>query len=958
MVHGILKRLLPLLAVGVLLSPVVVEAQSVIAGVVKDPTGAVMPGVTVEASSPVLIEQVRSVVTDAEGQYRVVGLRPGLYTVTFTLPGFATVARQGITLESNFTASVNAEMRVGALEETLTVTGASPVVDVQSNQQRQVLNRTLLESLPTGDRSFSTNTVPAISRGIDVGGSGQMAHNTMSAYGLVGQQEILIDGMSVLSGRGSPGFYFNVDSVEESVYQVGGGSAEATTGGVTVNMIPRQGGNQFSGNAIAIFSNTSLQSRNYDDNLKSLGLRKPEQLDEQWDYNASLGGPIVRDKLWFFGSYRNWGVNNYVADSLNADGTQVVEDNMIFAVTARLTYQITPRNKFTALYDRMHKSLSNDGIGAGIEPAATRVRNNPLPVAIQAKWTSTVSNKLLIEAGFSENNFQQWLKYQPDVDRATCLTAFAQCAPGTSYGDIAKVDLITGRQWNAVSGSATQGGGEEKLKIPAYRIVGSASYVTGAHAFKAGIQYTWGYQSRRVVRMNGDIAQLYRNGVPDSVRAHNTPIWSENLDSGSRTNLDYDIGLYVQDSWRMGNLTLNPGLRIDLLANSFPEQRVEAGRFTGERNFPAVKDVINWKDVSPRVGAAYDLFGNGLTAIKGSVGKYPQLEQSSTALRYNPLVFSTDVRTWRDLNGDDIAQEVELGPSTNRTFGQRRDVNPDDDLRRPYTWLYNVGVQRQLWSNTSVSVAYNRRTFRRLFITDNLATVQGDYTLINVPDPRGNGKTVPIYNLNPAKLGLIQELDTNSDSNQQTYNGVDFSFALRGPGGASVTAGTSTGRLVTNNCQVDDPNGALVTGFVANSLRFCDQTQLDIPFLTTFKVVGNYPAPYGIRLAVVFQSLPGNARPINYSVGRAIVPTLTQASVNVQLDPTGESYFDRINQFDVSVGREFVFGNTRLTPKLNLYNLLNVNPILNEITTFGSSLGRPTSVLPARVIHINMIVKF
>jgi hypothetical protein len=958
MVHGVLKRLLPLFAVGVLLSPAVVEAQSVIAGVVKDPSGAVMPGVTVEASSPALIERVRAVVTDAEGQYRVVDLRPGVYNVTFTLPGFATVSREGINLESNFTATVNAEMRVGALEETLTVTGDAPVVDVQSNQQRQVLNRTLLESLPTGDRSFSTNTVPAISRGIDVGGSAQMSHNTMSAYGLVGQQEILIDGMSLLSGRGSPGFYFNIDSAEESVYQVGGGSAEATTGGVTVNMIPRQGGNRFSGNAIAIFSNTDMQGSNYDDNLARLGLRQPEHLAKQWDYNASLGGPILRDKLWFFSSYRNWGVNNFVADSFEADGTQVKEDNMIFAVTNRLTYQISPSNKFTALYDRMHKSLSNDGIGANIEPAATRVRTNPLPVAIQGKWTSTVSNKLLIEAGFSENNFQQWLRYQPNVDRATCLTAFAQCAGGTDYGDIAKVDLISGRQWSAVSGSVTQGGGEEKLIIPAYRIVSSVSYVTGAHALKAGMQYTWGYQSRRVVRMNGDIVQLYRDGVPDSVRAHNTPIWSDELNSGTRTNLDYDVGLYVQDSWRMGNFTLNPGLRLDLLANSFPEQRVPAGRFTAARNFPEVKDVINWKDISPRVGAAYDLFGNGLTAIKGSVGKYVQLEQSSTALRYNPLVFSTDVRTWRDTNGDDIAQEVELGPSTNTAFGVRRNVNPDEDLRRPYTWLYNIGAQRQLWSGTSMSVAYNRRTFRRLFITDNLATVEGDYTLINVPDPRGNGQMIPVYNLNRVKLGLIDELDTNSDSNQQTYNGFDVSFSSRFAGGTTITAGSSTGRLVTNNCQVDDPNGALVTGFVVNSLRFCDQTQLDIPYLTTFKVVGNYPAPFGIRVAGVFQSLPGNERPLNYSVGRAIVPTLTQASVNVRLDTPGERYFDRVNQFDVSIGREFVLGKARLTPKLNLYNLFNVNPILNEVTTFGSSLGRPTSVLPARVVHFNMLVKF
>jgi hypothetical protein len=956
--QGVFVRQLVLFVAGILLSATLAQAQSAIAGVVRDTTGAVMPGVTVEASSPALIERVRSVVTDGEGQYKVIDLRPGVYSLSFTLPGFSTVKRDAIELESNFTATVNAELRLGTLEETVTVSGASPVVDVQTTQQRQVLNRTLLESLPTGDRSYGTNTVPAITRGADVGGSNQMAHNTMGAYGLIDQQEILIDGMSLLSGRGSPGFYFNVDAAEESVYQVGGGSAEATTGGVTVNMIPRQGGNRFSGNAIAIFSNTGLQGTNFDADLASRGLRQPEKLASQWDYNASLGGPLLQNKLWFFSSYRNWGVNNFVADSFNPDGSQVKEDNMIFAVTNRLTYQVTPKNKFTALYDRMHKSLSNDGIGAGIAPESTRVRTNPLPIAVQGKWTSTVSNKMLVEAGFSENNFQQWLRYQPNVDRATCTSAFNLCAPGTDYGDVAKQDLITGRQWNAVAGTATQGGGEEKLIIPAYRIVSSISYVTGSHAFKTGIQYTWGYQSRRVVRMNGDLVQLYRDGVPDSVRTHNSPIWSDELDSGTRTNLDYDIGLYVQDSWRIKNLTLNPGLRFDLLANSFPEQQVPAGRFVGVRDFAEVKDVINWKDISPRVGGAYDVFGDGTTAIKGSVGKYVQLEQSSTALRYNPLVFSADTRTWRDLNGDDIAQENEMGPSTNTAFGIRRNVNPDPDLARPYNVLYNLGVQRQLWAGASATVTYNRRSFKRQFITDNLATTADDYTLITIPDPRTNGQTIPVYNLNRTKLGLIDELDTNNDSNKKIYNGVDVSFMSRFGSGGTVTAGTSTGRIISNNCQVDDPNGQFVTPLIVNSLRFCDQSQYDVPFLTTFKVVGNYPMPYGIRLAGVYQSIPGAERPLIYAVGRTQIPTLTQATVNVRLDQPGERYYARVNQLDLSIGREFAFGRTHLTPKLNLYNILNVNPVLTDVITFGSSLGRPLTVLPPRIVHFNILVKF
>jgi hypothetical protein len=198
------------------------QAQSAIAGIVRDTSGAVLPGVTAEATSPALIEKVRTVVSDEQGQYRIADVRPGTYVVTFTLPGFTTVRREGIVLEANFTANVSVELRVGAIEETVTVSGAAPVVDVQTTQKRAVLNRELLESLPTGDRSFSTNTVPAILRAADVGGASQMSHNGMTAYGLTANSDILVDGMSIVSGRGSPGFYLNVDAAEESVYQIGG----------------------------------------------------------------------------------------------------------------------------------------------------------------------------------------------------------------------------------------------------------------------------------------------------------------------------------------------------------------------------------------------------------------------------------------------------------------------------------------------------------------------------------------------------------------------------------------------------------------------------------------------------------------------------------------------------------------------------------------------------------------
>src|SRR4051812_21813755 len=287
-------------------------AQSAIAGVVKDATGAVLPGVTVEATSPVLIEKSKASVTNEAGQYRVVDLRPGVYTVTFTLTGFSTVVREGVVLESNFTAPINIEMRIGAVSENVTVTGESPVVDVQTSTRREVVSQQLLEAIPTG-RSFvlMANTVPSVSTGgFDVGGSAAMwVGGSLLTHGsITNDSRTLIDGMVVdamFGGGQCSCVYDNEGQTQEMAVQVTGGSAENQLSGVLVNRVPRTGGNKFSGDGIFLFANDKLQGQNIDDALRARGLSSGAQLSRDYDYTYSAGGPIVKDRLWFFASGRN-----------------------------------------------------------------------------------------------------------------------------------------------------------------------------------------------------------------------------------------------------------------------------------------------------------------------------------------------------------------------------------------------------------------------------------------------------------------------------------------------------------------------------------------------------------------------------------------------------------------------------------------------------------------------------
>ena len=528
-----------------------------------------------------------------------------------------------------------------------------------------------------------------------------------------------------------------------------------------------------------------------------------------------------------------------------------------------------------------------------------------------------------------------------------CHTAFVNCAPGTSYGDIPDVDTLLSTTTKAAPSSNGSGTGPAQQPLQSHVVMASLSYVTGAHSFKAGVQQRWGWANDLREYANADLNQRYRNGVPFEVQTFNTPF--ENI-----ADVNADLGVFAQDTWTTRRLTLNPGLRYDYFNSSIRAQIAPAGRFVPARSFAGIDNVPNWKDVSVRMGAAFDLFGDGRTAIKGNVGRYIQSEGPGFAATYNPLVFGLDTRTWTDTNRDDIAQESELGPTSNTTFGVRRNQNADPNITRPYQRVYDIGVQRELRPGMALTVSYNKRTYHEIIWTDNLAIAPSDYILYTVPDPRADhaGQTLPVYSVGRAGdgvFGSVNELDTNSPNNTRVYNGIDASLNVRLPKGGSLYGGTSTGRVVTQTCDVED----------ANSLRFCDQTQSDVPYQTLFKVSGTYPLWYGIRVSVSYQSTPGSERTITYQVTRAQVPLMTQSSQNIRLNEPGSSYNDRVSQLDVNLTKNIrINNNIDVRPELGMFNLLNSNPVLSQVNTFGPTLDRVNTILAPRLFRFGVTVRF
>jgi hypothetical protein len=1014
---GSLRKALWMALTALCLLPAAAHAQSTFTGVVKDTSGAVLPGVTVEAASDALIEKTRSVVTDADGAYRIVDLRPGTYALTFTLEGFSTYKREGIQLESNFTMTINADMKVGALEETLTVTGAAPTVDVQSTTKSQVLNRETLDAIPTGR---TIQGMGQLITGIslnqpDVGGSKAMQQTYMSGHGAgASQTTVQVDGLIVngIDVDGAVQSYFNSSMSQEMVYTTSGAGADVAGGGVRLNMIPRDGGNVLSGSLFTGYQNESFQSNNVNQSLIDRGLTTSDGIGKLTNTEGSLGGPIKKDKVWFFGSARIFLLDTLPANTFNTiPGTGTpnaapqfdlsskgVDPQSIKSFQGRLTWQMSPKNKLSVYNDRL---LKNRGAAmtAGYDPAtASIVWNSPIYTTGEVKFSSTATSKIYVEGGFSTNYERYNTIYQPGLAKA----------PFTSdwYSVINKNDNGRGTQWGA--GATNQG-----MYPDRFAAAGSVSYVTGTHNIKVGIQDSWG-RYRQYRSANGDLRANFVSGVASTVTILNTPLNFED-------DLKADLGIFGQDSWTMKRLTVNYGARWEYFKEGYPQETSGVGRFVSQSRTFGPVDMPTWTSIAPRGGVVYDLFGNQKTAVKFSIGKYMQAGTTGVSNSVNPLALTTVSVNWQDLNGDGVPQGqlgcvyltpgCEINVSGNATtaaqlpsnFGQVTPVAFDPNMHRMYNVEETLGIQHELFKGTSVSGGWYHREYFNLRRRFNTAISAADFTPFTVYSPI-DGSPITYYNVSAAKVaGLTQNLiDQEAPNRTMKYSGFEYNFNARLMHGITVFGGGMTERMLTNTCD-DEWN--------PNLLLYCDQSKNSVPFRTQFKIAGSIPVKYGVAVGVSFQSLPGyvygttsqyaltgvsgpsgittNNPPAGLgsvffvqksttytasspcvaqgkcSVGQLVDPGITQASLSIPVVAPMTEYGDRINQLDLNVSKSFKFGHFNVQPKIDFFNVLNVAPVTAILSqpAGGQNVGtatymRPSVVLNPRTFQIGALVRF
>ena len=994
------------------------QQQTGIVGSVRDATGGVVPGVTVEVASPALIERVRIGVTDGSGNYTIVDLGPGIYSVTFTLPGFRTFRREGVELTSGFTATVNAELTIGDLEETITVTGASPIVDIRSARSIPVLTEEVLQALPSGMRAFSNmvSLTLGASHGVrasnDVGGDKGEKHDGVLLHGSHSEDgRSNYDGMStnMLNGRSgadSRVYKFNVVGVQEIVLDTST-NAENPFGGVTVDMIPKDGGNTFTLLGNANYTNSDLTTGKVPAKLLARGSADDQKsVKRVWDTGFGLGGPLVRDGLWFYTGHRYWGsqafaANNffntnenpflYIPDlSRPAFADQHIVDNGF-----RLTWQAAAKHKVTFSLNRQVACNCWLFLSAGANDApqaasTTRVGKSEFGgngvFLSQGTWTYPVTNQLLLQAGGS-------FMHQPVFRVSTDPPP-----PGSNRH--ATRELSTGYNYGGRSSGETSVD-FGPLRNDNFEQRFSVSYVTGSHSAKVGVQTTIGHHQGPNSRVAPDsLTYRFRNEIPVDLTQWADPFLSKNEMRAVR--------LYAQDNWTINRLTVNYGLRYDhFWAYALPVTK-PGGRFIDPISFPRLDDMPNYHDISPRLGFAYDLFGTGRTAIKGSWGHYLNAQGVGILQSLSPsnAVVPNTRRTWNDANANfnpdcdllNFSANGECGAINNAAFGTVQ-VNTiwADDARKgwgqsQYSRQLSLELEHELRPGIGLRVGYFRTWFGNFQVTQNIAVSPSDFSPYCVTAPvdtrlpgGGGNQICGLFDVNPDAFGQVSNVRRRASdfgTPQELFNGVDIGFTAQ-VAEALFQGGVTLGRVSMDTCFLNDRPDVTLQGprrriTDVREEEFCNFSQpLWDGVGSQIKLQAAVPLPWwDLELGAVYKNVPGATVSAAWTATNAqVAPSLGRnlsacpatgtctATVTLPLipigntterEPYGTQFEERLNEIDLRLTKTFQIGETRLQAIAELWNVFNARPVQGIVSTFGGRWLTPTSILGGRLFKFGM----
>jgi hypothetical protein len=919
-----------------------------ITGTVTDASGAVIPSATVEVKGSALMVS-RTTHPQPDGSYLFDLLPPGTYSVTVSATGFQTLEQRTVEILAGFTATVNARLQVGEVRQITTVEG-EPVVDVQTVATSTTFDQELLQDIPAGRDPWSTVAqMPGVTlTTFDVGGNQSMQQSTMQVHGSTpGEQIFSFNGLD-LNWPGANGgytqFYTNHDSFEEFQVVADNAPASVSVSGIYMNMVTKSGSNQLHGQAGMYYETAATQATPILPTYQGAPVQSVSPIVMARDTTASLGGPVIKDRWWLFGSYRRYDIRESILSVRDQAGNPAPDINHQTNTDLRSDWQLGQKNKlsFVWLYNEQNRFFRRDTSFQFVTPEASWLQIEPAYI-LEGLWTSQITNNFLLDvrAGYNKEVFP--LRYQPSV----------------TASDFNRQDTVLLTESGAAPFAFSNPAWVFKTSFAGSWYKGS---LAGSHNFKFGAEFGDSYNPY-VYQINQGINAQYANGAPLNVIAYDTPF----------TEKTYfrDSSAYVQDAWTLRKrLTLNLGIRYDRFTSYYPRQAPSPNLtfpdlFPAPQGgaFPASGNLVEWNNVSPRVGLAWDVTGKGTSVLRFSYGRFYKMEGTGLVEQVNPVGFAGQIYRWNssdDSNGDGIPQVNEWKHPAQllSSFGGTS-THIDPHMKRPYSDELSVSYEKQAWRDLRVSASYYYRTKKNLVGLMNLAALPSDYTPITTLNgqPITNpitGQPMTIYNLDSSKVGKSNILLTNIPQfDDNAYHGVEFDaikrmsnhwqllagFTIQRQKGAYCCAGSSDDGLTAGD-NVNDPN--------LNINRNGNYLNNDSTYV--FKVDSTYQLPWKISSSVNFQHYTGFPfQP------QGVFQGLNQNSETVILQPAGIQRLPSVNLLNLRLSREFVINERwHVEPLIDLFNLTNGQTVVSEVQTlaYGIPLDQqPSYKKPSNTIN-------
>ena len=909
------------------------SSTGTIQGRVMDAQGAVLPGVTVTATSPSALG-AQTAVTSETGNYRFPAVPPGEYELTFELAGFNTLKRSGIQITLGFTANVNVELALATLQETVTVSGASPVIDTSTTRVQQNFKIEQLQSIPNGRDMWALLAVtPSVQMSrIDVGGNRAGTQTGYRAYGFDGQTRVLIEGINTTEGTSGAGFYFDYASLEEAFLGTSGQTAEMPNPGVQSQFIARSGGNQFSGEYHLDWYNNALQGSNIPEEytvptaFRGSPIRAhSNEIDRYYDTDINVGGPIKKDKIWWFGTYRTQ-FNAVRQPNFQFDKTF---DTKLWNAVGKGTYQINQKHKLVGYYQWGQKIQPNrlpQATYTYLDEGPTN-RQDSGSWVYKAEWNGTLSDKLYVEARYGDFGY-----YFPQITNGTEPYYFR---------DSGTLEITGSHQKNQNDRDRKQ-------------VTGAATYFLdtnkGSHTFKFGGEILKELQWFGVLQgVGGHIEHVYNNGASNQV-IFRIPTATQvgglkDNDNGHLTTenaLDQN-SFFVNDTWAVGRLTVNAGLRWDQYKGWLPEQNqlgATVGPVVVQAKTFAETDLFSWNVFAPRIGLVFDLSGDGKTVVKGNYGLYWHNPGVGVASDANPNTGTKSATYgWNDINRDRRWQPGE--ETALQTASLEGAIRLDPNIKAPYSHEAAGWLERQLTETIGVRAGYVYKTeddlIERYIAARSLDayTVPYNFTDIGVDGVRGTSDDRVL-----SFLGLTTAQAAQLGTTQVVMNLPRF--------GRYKTAEVSMNKRYGNRWSASlGGSYTWLTDFPNDFPQNPAQPGAEDRTLWNFKASGSYDAPWGIRISPVLRHQSG----VNYAREATLTfpAGITASSVNnnrIYMEPANSNREDNIWVFDVR-GEKTVNFTDRIRTRLfvDVFNITNSHASETISRATGPGYQKPSVLL-------------